>query len=68
MQINEQLTNLFQTWSNEKAETIKALPASGSNRKYYRIIGETKTAIAAYNPNKAENKTFINFTNHFQKN
>lgn len=64
--IQTKLTKLFQGWSNESVETIKALPASGSDRKYYRITGKTKTAIAAYNPNKAENQAFINFTNHFQ--
>ena len=64
--IQAKLTNLFQTWSNESVENIKALPASGSDRKYYRITGKTKIAIAAFNPNKAENQAFINFTNHFK--
>lgn len=62
---NKNIKNLFQNWSNETAENIKALPASGSDRKYYRISGKTKTAIAAFNPNEAENRAFINFTNHF---
>jgi len=62
----QKLKQLFQTWANEKVETIKALPASGSDRKYYRITGQTKTAIAAFNPNEAENQAFINFTNHFK--
>jgi aminoglycoside/choline kinase family phosphotransferase len=66
MQITEQLRQLFQTWSSEDVETLKALPASGSDRKYYRITGKTKTAIAAFNPNEAENQAFINFTNHFK--
>jgi aminoglycoside/choline kinase family phosphotransferase len=60
------IKNLFQNWANESVETLKALPASGSDRKYYRITGKTKTAIAAFNPNEAENRAFINFTNHFK--
>ena len=62
----QKLKQLFRTWANENIENIKALPASGSDRKYYRITGQTKTAIAAFNPNKAENQAFINFTNHFK--
>ncbi len=63
---DKNLTNLFQKWSGETVEIIKALPASGSDRKYYRITGATKTAIAAFNPNETENRTFIHFTNHFK--
>lgn len=60
------LTALFEQWSDEKLATIKALPASGSDRQYYRMTGKTKTAIAVFNPNKAENQTFIQFSNHFK--
>lgn len=60
------ITNLFQKWSGETVENIKAIAASGSNRKYYRVLGKTKTAIAAFNPNEAENQAFIQFTNHFE--
>jgi aminoglycoside/choline kinase family phosphotransferase len=62
---NKIIKNLFQNWSGETAENIKALPASGSDRKYYRVSGKTKTAIAAFNPNEVENRAFVNFTNHF---
>ncbi len=66
MQQTTNIKNLFQKWSGETVENIKAIAASGSNRKYYRVSGKTKTAIAAYNPNQAENQAFIQFTNHFQ--
>ena len=62
----ENINHLFQKWSGESVENIKAIAASGSNRKYYRVSGKTKMAIAAFNPNEAENQAFIQFTNHFQ--
>lgn len=63
---NKSIKNIFQNWSGEIAENIKALPPSGSDRQYYRVSGKTKTAIAVFNPNEAENQTFILFTNHFK--
>ncbi len=44
---------------------ISALPQSGSDRKYFRIIKGTESVIGAYNPNMEENEAFIGFTNHF---
>jgi len=62
-----QLQQLFHTWSGQYAETITLLPASGSNRKYYRITAGTVLAIGAYNPDNKENIAFTAFTNHFRK-
>ena len=45
--------------------SIAALPQSGSDRKYFRIITGTKSVIGAYNPNAEENEAFIGFTKHF---
>ncbi|MCX6326750.1 MAG: phosphotransferase [Bacteroidia bacterium] len=44
---------------------IIALPKSGSDRRYFRIIDGTKTIIGAYNANPEENEAFIGFTKHF---
>jgi aminoglycoside/choline kinase family phosphotransferase len=44
---------------------IEALPASGSDRKYFRIFDGDKTVIGAYNSNLEENEAFIGFTRHF---
>lgn len=44
---------------------ITALPQSGSDRKYFRIIDGGKSVIGAHNPNHEENEAFIGFTNHF---
>jgi aminoglycoside/choline kinase family phosphotransferase len=44
---------------------INALPQSGSDRKYFRIIDKDKSVIGAHNPNHEENAAFIGFTKHF---
>jgi aminoglycoside/choline kinase family phosphotransferase len=49
-----------------KSEIVTvALPQSGSDRKYFRIIDGNKTVIGAYNANPEENEAFIGFTRHF---
>ncbi|HEY7751021.1 MAG TPA: RNase adapter RapZ, partial [Ignavibacteriaceae bacterium] len=64
---NKSLVKLFEDWSNEKAVNILALPVSGSNRKYFRITGDTKSAIGVINPDPKENLAFVSFTKHFTK-
>ncbi len=44
---------------------ITALPRSGSDRRYFRIIEKDRSVIGAYNPNLEENEAFVGFTNHF---
>lgn len=61
----QQLINLFENWAHEKALTIKPLPKSGSYREYFRITGDTKSALAVYNADQKENVAFIEFTKHF---
>ncbi|MBE9509430.1 MAG: phosphotransferase, partial [Bacteroidetes bacterium] len=64
-QKEKKLVNLFEKWSGETAQRIIALPRSGSDREYYRIVGIEKKAIAAYNPDKKENQAFVSFARHF---
>ncbi|MEI6311738.1 MAG: RNase adapter RapZ [Bacteroidota bacterium] len=47
-------------------KSIDVLPASGSDRRYFRIHTTDKTFIATYNDNKVENHTFFEFTKHFK--
>jgi aminoglycoside/choline kinase family phosphotransferase len=46
-------------------DSIDILPASGSDRRYFRIHSNKENYIATYNTNIPENKTFIAFSNHF---
>jgi aminoglycoside/choline kinase family phosphotransferase len=59
---------LFAEHFGESPTKISALPASGSDRRYYRLSGEKgKTAIAAINANTAENNTYFYFTELLRK-
>jgi len=63
--IEKNLKNLFETWFGEDAQVISALPQSGSYRRYYRISGNSKSAVGVFNPDHKENNAFITFTKHF---
>ena len=67
MTTQEELIILFEKWSGEKIKTFSPLPNSGSNRKYFRLTGETKNAIGALNSDKRENKAFIYLSKHLGK-
>lgn len=65
MNIKEDLRNLFEHWASEQAELITDMPAHGSGRRYFRISGKSKTAIAVYNEDIKENIAFLSFSKHF---
>lgn len=65
--IKESISELFTRWSREEVKEIKALPESGSYRKYFRVFGNSKTAIAVYNDDRKENIAFLQFSKHFSK-
>lgn len=44
---------------------ILPIAASGSARKYYRIITEKRTLIGTYSENTEENEAFLAFSKHF---
>jgi aminoglycoside/choline kinase family phosphotransferase len=60
-----QIQELIIQWSGREASKIEALPKSGSNRLYFRIHLDSKTAIVAYSSDIRENRAFISFTRHF---
>ena len=49
------------------ADTITALPSSGSYRQYYRMKKGSTIAMGAYNPDEKENTAFLSFSRHFHK-
>lgn len=65
--LQENLNILFKTWCGEELHKITPLAESGSNRKYYRLIGKSATAIGVYNSNEKENIAFLTFAEHFLK-
>ncbi len=59
------LKRLFKETFGEEALSIEELPAHGSNRQYFRISGESRRCIGAYNEDYKENKAFVYLTRHF---
>lgn len=67
-QIINTLEKLFEERFGRLPEQVLALPASGSDRRYFRLSTGKDAAIGAYNTNVAENNTFFYFTELFRKN
>lgn len=61
----QKLIQLFEEWAGEKVIRLSPLPPSGSYREYFRITSANRTAIGAYNPDRKENRAFIEFSKHF---
>ena len=61
----QQISRLFETIRSGGDADIKKLPASGSNRVYYRIRWKEESFIATHGINTAENRTFVAFSRHF---
>ena len=49
----------------ETPTEIMPIAASGSARKYYRIITDKRTLIGTYSENTEENEAFLTFSKHF---
>ncbi len=62
----ETLKRLFADWASEPCVEILALGASGSNRRYYRLIGSTRRCIGTIAPDIRENQAFFAFTRHLR--
>ena len=59
------MTKLFEDWSGEAATQMDQIAQAGSDRRYFRIHGASKSAVGTYNAEYKENKAFIRFTQHF---
>lgn len=62
----EKLQEIYQSYTGSKPETITELPASGSNRRYFRMTG-SKKIIGVYGTSKEENRAFVYMAKHFRK-
>jgi len=58
---------LFERWAQERPNIVTPLPESGSYRRYYRLIGATRSAIGAVNADRKENIAFLEFSRHFKR-
>lgn len=63
----EMLSGLFKSWSGEPPTGVFVFPSSGSNRKYFRLIGKSTNAIGVIGEDPRENRAFLAFSRHFRK-
>lgn len=61
-----QIESLFEEFAGEKVLGIMELPSSGSNRRYFRVKGDTRTLIAVKGTCKEENIAFYTLAEHFR--
>ncbi len=64
--IYSDLAGLFEKWAGEPVINTEPLPAHGSDRRYFRLSGQSRRAIGAFNPDRKENMAFIEFSRHFK--
>ena len=60
------LEQLYAGYFGEQPHTTTELTASGSNRRYYRLISENHVAIGVDGTSVEENKAFITMAGHFR--
>lgn len=60
------LTSLYADFVGEQPSEIIELPASGSNRRYFRLLGK-QSIIGAIGTCKEENEAFLYMADHFHK-
>ena len=61
------LKPLFESYTGTALTEITELPASGSNRRYFRLKGGNITLIGAIGTNLQENHSFIYLARHFRE-
>lgn len=66
-QIESALSGLFEQWCGERPGLVLPLAPSGSPRIYYRLSGNSRSAIGAYNLDRKENQAFLHFSRHFRE-
>jgi len=57
--------SLYHKFAKSLPDSIKALPLSGSPRKYYRIKSGEISVIGSYNSDIQEHKAFLDLSYHF---
>ncbi|MCY3759600.1 MAG: phosphotransferase enzyme family protein, partial [Acidobacteria bacterium] len=65
--VKTRLQELYRQWCGEPAEGMVPVSADGSVRRYFRIAGRRQTVIGAFNPDRKENRAFLNLSAHFRR-
>ena len=63
--VKTRLQELYRQWCGEPAEGMTPVSADGSVRRYFRMTGRGPTVIGAFNPDRKENRAFLNLSAHF---
>lgn len=61
----ELLSELYKSYTGHEPEQVDEMPASGSDRRYYRLHGDP-TLIGVCGESEAENKAFLYMARHFR--
>ena len=62
-----EIETLFREYAGENVLSIEELPSSGSNRRYFRVHGDTRTLIAVKGTCAEENRAFWTIAGHFRE-
>lgn len=62
------IKSLFVQWAGCEATSVESLPGAGSNRHYYRLSGNGRTAIGVAGADVAENRAFCRLAADFRAN
>jgi aminoglycoside/choline kinase family phosphotransferase len=63
----EAIRSLYKGWSGKYPEAVDVLPQSGSERRYFRLYGESGSVIGTHGANRRENDAFVYFSQHLRK-
>lgn len=64
--MTEKLTQLYVLHTGHEPQAVEAFPASGSNRRYFRLTG-TPTLIGVAGESVEENRAFLYMADHFRR-
>lgn len=64
--ITEELKKLYTAYTGHEPDSIEEMPASGSNRRYFRLKG-TPNLIGVSGESVEENRAFLYMAEHFRR-
>ena len=64
--VQKNLLQLYAEYTGQEADSITELPSSGSNRRYFRLLGNP-TLIGVSGTSVEENRAFLYMAQHFKK-